>query len=427
MKSNIIDNKGMAKMSPFFKGQQGQALFELAQALWGKGYKVYLAGGCVRDFLLGQDYKDLDVVTDASVEEVQTLFKKTIPVGIKFGIVRVIICGFEFEVARFRSDGPYVDGRHPEYVEFVEPERDAARRDFTVNALFYDLKNDTILDFVNGKADLEGHLLRAVGDPALRFSEDYLRILRLLRFSCQLGFAVEQKTGQAAQELALHLSQVSGERLCLEIVKALIYDPPKALRGFAQWKLGSILFPQWKIEDDRICYFQNQQEHGVVLAHWLLNYQRAICENGIEIRSDSDWQYSAALEAKAKDMQERFRLSSLSRRYLKEAATVLAWPNVWSKLRKGYRASLAQSDSFNLIFTLAQELGVWPDSLNGSVDFWRRQERVLPLLTGQDVLSLAPEKRGLVLRESLYLQYEGLLLDREQSLTWLQKQKQDKR
>src|ERR1700731_1557858 len=147
------------------------------------GHVAYFAGGCVRDALLGFPPKDIDVATDARPEEVQRIFARTVPVGAKFGVIRVLESEWEFEVATFRSDGAYLDGRRPESVTFSSPEEDAKRRDFTINGMFYDPLADQVVDFVGGKSDLENRLVRAIGNPNERFAEDHLRLFRAARLA----------------------------------------------------------------------------------------------------------------------------------------------------------------------------------------------------------------------------------------------------
>ena len=155
------------------------------------GFVAYFAGGCVRDALRGTAPKDIDIATSAKPEQVQGLFRRTVPVGVQFGVVRVLEDDLEFEVASFRSDGIYLDGRHPQSVEFSTPEEDAVRRDFTVNGIFYDPFEDKVIDFVGGQEDLERKLIRAIGEPSKRFAEDRLRMLRAVRFASTLVFEIE--------------------------------------------------------------------------------------------------------------------------------------------------------------------------------------------------------------------------------------------
>ncbi len=187
------------------------------------GYVAYFAGGCVRDKLLGGEPEDFDIATNATPEEVMRLFPRTVLVGAQFGVVRVIEGGREFEVATFRSDGAYVDGRHPEGVVFTDPETDAMRRDFTINGMFLDPKDERIIDYVGGRGDLESGIVRAIGDPERRFSEDRLRLLRALRFAARFGFPIEAATWAAIKKQSGEIVQVSAERVRDELVKMLVH------------------------------------------------------------------------------------------------------------------------------------------------------------------------------------------------------------
>ncbi|HEX4923157.1 MAG TPA: CCA tRNA nucleotidyltransferase, partial [Bdellovibrionales bacterium] len=155
------------------------------------GYEAWLAGGCVRDALLGRVPQDFDVATSAAPEQVEALFERAVAVGKAFGVIILPFEGFQIEVATFRKDGLYVDGRRPASVTFSSPREDAARRDFTVNALYYDVVNKRVVDYVNGERDLAAHVIRTVGSPHDRLSEDSLRLMRAVRFSAQLGFEIE--------------------------------------------------------------------------------------------------------------------------------------------------------------------------------------------------------------------------------------------
>jgi putative nucleotidyltransferase with HDIG domain len=193
-------------------------------------YVAYFAGGCIRDALLNIPPKDIDIATSASPEQVQALFHRTIPVGIQFGVVRVRVAEMEFEVATFRSDGIYLDGRHPSAIRFSTPEQDAARRDFTINGMFYDPLSERVIDYINGREDLAGKLVRAIGQPSRRFAEDRLRMLRALRFAAVLGFEIEAGTWSAIRADAQEIAIISPERIRDELLKMLVN--PNRLRGF---------------------------------------------------------------------------------------------------------------------------------------------------------------------------------------------------
>jgi poly(A) polymerase len=194
---------------------------KLVRRLRESGFIAYFAGGCVRDALLRKQPKDIDIATDAEPDKVQKMFARTVAVGAKFGVVRVLEDGFEFEVATFRSDGVYLDGRRPVSVTFSSPEEDAKRRDFTINGMFYDPLADQIVDFVGGKSDLERRLVRAIGNPDERFSEDHLRLLRAVRFGAALDFEVEPATWTAVTEKASQIRTVSQERIRDELLKIM--------------------------------------------------------------------------------------------------------------------------------------------------------------------------------------------------------------
>lgn len=215
-----------------------------------KGYTLLLAGGCVRDALLATQPHDFDLVTDATPDQVESLFEKTIAVGKQFGVIRVVEDGLEFEIATFRKDGLYVDGRRPTGIEFSTPQQDAERRDFTINAMFYDMGSGKILDFVHGQSDLQKRLIRTVGPAEQRFSEDKLRILRALRFASQLGFEIEEQTFAAVKKMASQVVLVSRERIQQELTK--FFQGPDAIRAgklLSQTQIMVTLFPEIKKEE----------------------------------------------------------------------------------------------------------------------------------------------------------------------------------
>ncbi len=193
------------------------------------GHTAYFNGGCVRDMVRGVEPQDIDIATSATPEQVQALFAKTVPVGAAFGVVLVLEGEYQFEVATFRSDEAYVDGRRPSAVHFGSPEQDARRRDFTINGLFYDPIADQIIDFVGGRADIERKLVRTIGEPRARFTEDKLRLLRCVRFAANLGYEIEPATFDAVKEMAAEINVVSAERIRDELVKLL--TRPNAGRG----------------------------------------------------------------------------------------------------------------------------------------------------------------------------------------------------
>jgi len=202
---------------------------EIARRLQTAGFAAYWVGGCVRDYLLGREPGDFDIATSARPDEVERIFRRTIPVGRQFGVILVRENDFEFEVATFRAEADYQDGRHPGQVTFSNAQADASRRDFTINGLFYDPIAKQLHDWVGGEADLRAKRLRTIGVAAERFAEDHLRLLRAVRFAAQLGFEIEAETLAAVRGNAFKIPLVSAERIREELLK--VFRPPHAARG----------------------------------------------------------------------------------------------------------------------------------------------------------------------------------------------------
>jgi len=202
---------------------------EIVRRLQAASFAAFWVGGCVRDFLLGREPQDYDIATDARPEQVEKLFKKTIPVGKKFGVMVVVEDQQQFQVATFRAEAEYRDGRRPEKVVFAGAEADALRRDFTVNGLFYDPLTEKIHDWVGGERDLRAKIIRTIGAPEERFAEDHLRLLRAVRFAAQLGFEIEPKTFAAVKSLAPKIKLISAERIRDELLK--LFGPPQLNKG----------------------------------------------------------------------------------------------------------------------------------------------------------------------------------------------------
>lgn len=200
--------------------QQDKAI-QIVKRLREAGHDAYLAGGCVRDRLLGRTPKDYDIATDATPRDTQRIFPDTVPVGSKFGSVVVLVDGDPFEVTTFRFDGPYDDGRRPVQVRYGTLEEDVSRRDFTINAMMYDPADDRVIDLVNGREDLRRGLVRAIGDPHERFAEDRLRMVRAVRLACGLGFAIDPPTLRAIRSHATAVTEVAWERIGSEITRTL--------------------------------------------------------------------------------------------------------------------------------------------------------------------------------------------------------------
>jgi poly(A) polymerase len=207
------------------------------------GHEAYLAGGCVRDALLGKEPKDYDIATAARPEQVQQIFPHTVPVGSQYGVILVVLDEESFAVTTFRFDGPYLDGRHPSHVRFSTLEEDILRRDFTVNGMMYDPEKDSVIDLVGGREDLERGIVRAIGNARQRFEEDRLRMVRAVRFAATLEFEIEEATLRAIRTQRQTVTQVAWERIGEEITRILTEGA--ARRGFdlldATGLLGVIL------------------------------------------------------------------------------------------------------------------------------------------------------------------------------------------
>ena len=227
------------------------AAMRIVSKLRAHGHRALLAGGCVRDRLLGLPPKDYDVATDAVPDQITALFPQSRHVGVKFGVILVRLYGQDLEVATFRSDGPYTDGRRPDHIVFGNEAEDARRRDFTINGLFHDPVDDKVIDYVGGRRDLEAGVIRTIGNPDARFGEDHLRLLRAVRFAARFGFVIEPETQAAMERHAAHLAVISAERIWMEL-EGMLAAPTRA----AAWEmiqttgLRGYLAPSWDVRKD---------------------------------------------------------------------------------------------------------------------------------------------------------------------------------
>lgn len=236
------------------------------------GFEAYAVGGCVRDSLLGRKPGDWDITTSARPEEVKGCFRRTLSTGLKHGTVTVMLGQDGFEVTTFRSDGNYSDGRHPDSVRFVSSlQDDLSRRDFTINAMAYEPESG-LVDPFGGTKDLENKLIRAVGDPPTRFTEDALRMMRAIRFSAQLGFDIEEKTFAAIRPLAERLSLISKERIQMELSKLLLSDHPEHFELLYHCGITAVIMPRF---DEMMATSQNTPFHLYDVGHHTLAVMKA--------------------------------------------------------------------------------------------------------------------------------------------------------
>jgi poly(A) polymerase len=228
---------------------QREFALQIVEQLRAAGFEALWAGGCVRDQLLGIEPKDYDIATSAKPDEIRNLFgrRRTLAIGASFGVITVLgpRAAGQIEVATFRTDAAYGDGRHPDSVTFTTAENDAARRDFTINGLFFDPVAGEVVDYVGGRADLTDRTIRAIGDPAARIAEDKLRMLRAVRFAATFNFRIEPQTLAAIQQLAAEVTTVSAERIGMEIRRMLV-DPNRvaALDLLREAKLLAHVLPE---------------------------------------------------------------------------------------------------------------------------------------------------------------------------------------
>ena len=229
---------------------------DVVRRLAAAGHVAYWAGGCVRDELLGLAPADYDVASDARPDQVVKLFRRTVEVGASFGVVEVIGPRREddtfhkVQVATFRSDGAYTDGRHPESVTYATAEEDASRRDFTINGMFFDPVAGRVMDYVGGQRDIAAKILRAIGDPRARFREDKLRLMRAVRMSARFGFPIEEATAAAVQEMAPQITVVSAERIAEELRKMMEHPArAEAVRELNRLGLLTPILPGIAVSD----------------------------------------------------------------------------------------------------------------------------------------------------------------------------------
>lgn len=379
------------------------AVEDIYHTLAAKGYKAFLAGGCVRDALLGVVAHDLDVATDASPEQIEGLFKRTVAVGKSFGVMRVLIDAADIEVATFRSDGQYNDGRRPESVKFSSPEMDAERRDFTVNALFYDLARDQILDFVGGQKDLQRRLLTTVGEAERRFGEDHLRLLRAARFVGQLGFSLSESTAQALAKMAPKVATVSGERLQEEMAKLLRSAAvEQALKVLVESGLMRVLFP-FRADDARAT------------------------ELSLAVHS---WQSFAlffrnASHAELKDLLARLRFSVREQRAIERSWQLWKDPAAFFALNLGKKLQRMAEEDIPWSLRVLKAQGLQRAEIEDLENNWIQLGEELPkaFLNGTDIHGLHGKAIGECLQQAYENQLEGRLKTREEALAWLKSYK----
>ena len=383
-----------------------------------KGFEALLAGGCVRDMLLSRRASDYDVATNARPDEVIKIFPRTLKVGAKFGVVIVLIRGRQVEVATFRTETGYIDGRHPDSVKFTSAKEDADRRDFTINGMFFDPLEKKVFDYVGGRTDLKRKTIRTIGRPGERFGEDYLRMLRAVRFSTQLGFEIEPSTWSAVCSNAKKITQISGERIAVEL-EGILAHPNRAVgvSMLIESGLAEAIFPGFATESikygiDVLSQLRKQVDFALALASLFAGCETEFAVKKCRILKLSRNQYKHIkflLANRGKLLDERMSLSDLKK--------ILAEPYFWNlyELQRAIqRATIGGRKSISALINLRRRI----KSL-GDVDL-----RPKPLLNGHDLIRLgAVPGPGLgQLAEELYIaQLEGQLQTTEQAELWARK------
>ncbi|HUU91856.1 MAG TPA: CCA tRNA nucleotidyltransferase [Phycisphaerae bacterium] len=415
---------------------QRQLAESVIERLRQAGHEAVLAGGCVRDLILGRTAKDYDVATSAPPQAVLDLYPDALTVGQAFGVVIVRDGAMQVEVATFRSDAPYTDGRHPDAVTFTDARHDALRRDFTINAMFLDPASGEIIDHVGGRKDLKRRTIRAVGDPRVRFAEDHLRMLRAVRFAAELGFDIERATAGAIRDLAAKIARVSGERIAAELARLLTAPPAGRRRGLQladQLGLLPVILPEVHATHGTD-QGPNVHPEGDVFVHTVLCVEQlreptfelalaALLHDVGKPRTamlrDGKWTFyghATVGEDAAGEVCRRLRLSNYERRrvtwLVRQHMNLLNW----DQMREARLKRLFAHDGFDELAELWRA-----DCLasGGTADEYealmvryramgRHQIRPAPLVSGRDLIDMGLEP-GPVFREILDQVYDAQL------------------
>ena len=395
-----------------------QAAIKVIKRLSRNGFEALLAGGCVRDMLLRRPAGDYDVATNAQPGDVMKLFKRTLKVGAQFGVVIVLLEGQKVEVATFRTETGYVDGRHPSVVKFAGAEEDASRRDFTINGMFYDPLKEKVIDYVDGKADLKKRLIRTIGKPKERFGEDYLRMLRAVRFSTQLGFAIQPATFSAIRSNAKKITKISGERIAIEL-EAILANPNRSVGTsmLAESGLTEAIFPGFtgqrtEFAINVLAQLSKKVDFALAIASLFAGYPTEFALKRCQILKLSRNQnkhIKFLLTNRGKLLDDRMSLAELK--------IILSKPYFWDLYELQRAIQKAQPDGKAGITALTRLRKRIKDL--GDVEL-----RPRPLLSGHDLIRLGvvPGPTLGQLAEEMYIaQLEGKLQTPVQARQWAQK------
>ncbi len=403
------------------------AAITVVKELRQNGFTAFLAGGCVRDMLLGRRASDYDVATNARPEQTIGIFPRTLKVGAKFGVVIVLLRGrpamnrsgtWQVEVATFRTETGYADGRHPGTVEFSSAEEDARRRDFTINGMFFDPLTKEVLDYVGGQADLRKRTIRTIGKSDERFGEDYLRMLRAVRFSTQLGFEIESSTWSGIRNNAEKISRISGERIAIEL-EGILTNPNRVTglsmlieSGLAEAIFAGFGSEQAKFGISVLSQLRKQVDFALALASLFAACETKFALEKCHVLKLSRNRYKHIkflLDNRGRLLDEQMSLADLKK--------ILAEPyfrDLYELQRAIQKATIGGRKSISPLLKLRRRIKALGDI----------ELRPMPLLNGHELIRLgAVPGPGLgQLAEELYIaQLEGELRTAEQAGQWAKK------
>ena len=365
--------------------------------------------------LLRRAAKDYDVATNARPDEVMKLFKRTLKVGAKFGVVMVLVGKEQVEVATFRAESGYADGRHPDNVAFCSAREDAIRRDFTINGMFYDPIGREVVDYVGGQGDLKSGILRTIGDPRRRFGEDYLRMLRAVRFSTELGFKIEGRSWQAVCENAKHIQKISAERIAMEL-EAILTNPNRAegVEKLLTSGLAEAIFPGLSAKSAKF---------GIEVLQFLrkkVNFALALAGFFADTDTSAALDFCKGLKlSKVRNRHLRFLLGKRGRLLdgelkLSELKLLLSEPYFWDLYEFQRAIQKAKGLSTGALISVTRKVR----SLKG------KQVKPKPLLDGHELIRLGAKPGPMVglLAEEMYIaQLEEEIKSASQARKWARK------
>jgi hypothetical protein len=387
------------------KMNQWPAIDQIFQALNKKNRLCWISGGAVRDMILSKPPLDFDLTTDATEEEILTLFPQAILVGQQFGVYKIPVQGEIYDLTVFREEDEYIDGRRPVAIRRSTPPRDAQRRDFTINGLFWDFKNEVLVDYVDGLKDLESKVIRCVGKPERRFDEDYLRVLRMIRFSHVLGFRIDDESYQAGLERAGNLKRISGERILAEILK--LTDPSSRWAFYADQIFISIMkhndLSLLDIESKLRCFEKTKSIEG------LLVVDRIVIELLFLIGLEIDT---------VKKIQTRLKIGNDSKNWLLKCLDVKKISDEKSDF-VSYCLLIDRSPDYLVTINYFKAMGILDENLFDQIVNTHKKFPA-SLIEARDILGLVPARTiSKVLMEAREWQLRNAIVERDLVINYI--------